>query len=332
MDKRKIGMFSVSPIGLGCMGFSQSYPPFPDRKEAIATIREAVELGVDFFDTAEAYGPYKNEELVGEALEPYRDEVIIATKFGWDIPDVADAYNTQNLFGLNSKPERIRKAVEGALRRLRTDHIDLLYQHRVDPNVPIEEVAGTVGELIKEGKVLSFGLSEADADTIRRAHKVCPVAAVQSEYSMFFREPEREVLPALEELGIAFVPFSPLGKGILTGRFTADSKLDATDFRAGIPRFQGENYQHNLELANYVKELAKQKDAAPAQIALAWVLAQNDFIVPIPGTKKVSRIKENLGSMDITFTEKELSDIRAKLDRIEIIGARYPEAHQKLVK
>ena len=332
MDKRKIGMFSVSPVGLGCMGFSQSYPPFPDRKEAIATIREAVELGVDFFDTAEAYGPYKNEELVGEALEPYRDEVIIATKFGWDIPDVADAYNTQNLFGLNSKPERIRKAVEGALRRLRTDHIDLLYQHRVDPNVPIEEVAGTVGELIKEGKVLSFGLSEADADTIRRAHKVCPVAAVQSEYSMFFREPEREVLPALEELGIAFVPFSPLGKGILTGRFTADSKLDATDFRAGIPRFQGENYQHNLELANYVKELAKQKDAAPAQIALAWVLAQNDFIVPIPGTKKVSRIKENLGSMDITFTEKELSDIRAKLDRIEIIGARYPEAHQKLVK
>ena len=332
MKKRSIGNFSVSEIGLGCMGFSQSYPPFPDKKDAIKTIREAVELGVDFFDTAEAYGPYKNEELVGEALEPYREEVIIATKFGWDIPDVADAYNTQNLFGLNSRPERIRKAVEGALRRLRTDHIDLLYQHRVDPNVPIEEVAGTVGDLIKEGKVLSFGLSEADADTIRRAHKVCPVAAVQSEYSMFFREPEKEVLPALEELGIAFVPFSPLGKGILTGRFTSDSKLDAADFRAGIPRFQGANYQHNLELANYVKELAKLKDAAPAQIALAWVLAQKDFIVPIPGTKKVSRIKENLGSMDITFTEKEMSDIREKLESIEIIGARYPEAHQKLVK
>ena len=332
MKKRSIGNFSVSEIGLGCMGFSQSYPPFPDKKEAIKTIREAVELGVDFFDTAEAYGPYKNEELVGEALEPYREEVIIATKFGWDIPDVTDAYNTQNLFGLNSKPERIRKAVEGALRRLRTDHIDLLYQHRVDPNVPIEEVAGTVGDIIKEGKVLSFGLSEADADTIRRAHKVCPVAAVQSEYSMFYREPEKEVLPALEELGIAFVPFSPLGKGILTGRFTADSKLDAADFRAGIPRFQGENYQHNLELANYVKELARLKDAAPAQIALAWVLAQKDFIVPIPGTKKVSRIKENLGSMDITFTEKEMSDIREKLESIEIIGARYPEAHQKLVK
>ena len=332
MKKRSIGNFSVSEIGLGCMGFSQSYPPFPDKKEAIKTIREAVELGVDFFDTAEAYGPYKNEELVGEALEPYREEVIIATKFGWDIPDVANAYNAQNLFGLNSKPERIRKAVEGALRRLRTDHIDLLYQHRVDPNVPIEEVAGTVGDLIKEGKVLSFGLSEADVDTIRRAHKICPVAAVQSEYSMFFREPEKEVLPALEELGIAFVPFSPLGKGILTGRFTSDSKLDTGDFRAGIPRFQGENYQHNLELANYVKELAKLKDAAPAQIALAWVLAQKDFIVPIPGTKKVSRIKENLGSMDITFTEKEMSNIREKLESIEIIGARYPEAHQKLVK
>lgn len=332
MKTRKIGDFEVSAIGLGCMGFSQSYPPFPDRKDAVNTIRKAVDLGINFFDTAEAYGPYKNEDLLGEALEPYRDRVVIATKFGWDVPDSPDPYNAQNIYGLNSRPERIRKAVDGALKRLRTDHIDLLYQHRVDPKVPIEEVAGTVADLIKEGKVLSFGLSEADADTIRRAHKVCRVSALQSEYSMFFREPEKEILPVLEELGIAFVPFSPLGKGILTGRFTKDSKLSEKDFRAGIPRFQGENYQHNLELAEYVEKLAQEKNAAPAQIALAWVLTQKDFIVPIPGTKKISRIEENLGSLDICFSEDELLNIRKKLDSISISGDRYPAAHQKLVK
>lgn len=332
MHQRKIGQFSVSAIGLGCMGFSQSYPPFPERKEAIDTIRKAVELGVNFFDTAEAYGPYKNEDLVGEALEPYRDDVIIATKFGWDIPDVANAYNAQNLFSLNSRPERIRKAVDGALKRLRTDHIDLLYQHRVDPNVPIEEVAGAVADLIQEGKVLEFGLSEAGVDIIRRANAVCPVSAVQSEYSMFYRQPEKEVLPALEEMGIAFVPFSPLGKGILTGRFTKDSRLENTDFRAGIPRFQGENYKHNLALAEYVEKLAEEKETTSAQIALAWVLAQKDFIVPIPGTKKVSRIKENLGSLQVTFSKTELNEIREKLDSITILGDRYPAAHQKLVK
>lgn len=331
METREIGELSVSAVGLGCMGFSQSYPPFPDKKESIKAIRKAVELGVTFFDTAEAYGPYKNEDLVGEALEPFRDQVVIASKFGWDIPDVSEAYNAQNLFGLNSRPERIKKAVEGSLKRLRTDRIDLLYQHRVDPNVPIEDVAGTVAELIREGKVLHFGLSEANATIIRKAHMVCPVTAVQSEYSMFYREPENEIIPVLEELGIGFVPFSPLGKGILTGQFTRDSKLDATDFRSYIPRFQGENYQHNLALTEYVTELAKEKEATPAQIALAWVLAQKDFIVPIPGTKKISRLEENIGCLKVHFTEEELANIRKKLNSIKIIGARYPEAHQKLV-
>ena len=330
MKTRKIGKLTVSEIGLGCMGFSQSYPPFPEKADSIAAIRKAVELGVTFFDTAEAYGPYKNEELVGEALEPFKNDVVIATKFGWDVPDVADAYDGTNLFGLNSRPERIRKAVDGALKRLRTDRIDLLYQHRVDPNVPIEDVAGAVVELIKEGKVFYFGLSEADAETIRKAHAVCPVAAVQSEYSMFFRDPEKEIIPTLEELGIGFVPFSPLGKGILTGRFTRDSKFGEKDFRAGIPRFQGENYQHNLLLVDYVSELAQVKGATPAQIALAWVLAQKDFIVPIPGTKKIERIQENIGASNVT--EGELREIREKLDAIDIVGARYPEAHQKLVR
>lgn len=332
MNNRVIGGLRVSALGLGCMGFSQSYPPFPEKSDCIATIRKAVELGVTFFDTAEVYGPYKNEELVGEALEPVRDQVIIATKFGWDVPDRADSYTAGNLFGLNSRPARIRKAVEGSLRRLRTDHIDLIYQHRVDPNVPIEDVADTVKQLMDEGKVLHFGLSEADAATIRRAHAVCPVTAVQSEYSMFFREPEKEVLPALEELGIGFVPFSPLGKGILTGAFKRDTQLSSADFRAGIPRFQGENYQQNLAMAEYVSDLARAKGVTPAQIALGWVLAQKEWIVPIPGTKKVSRLAENLGSMDVTFTATELESIRTKLDTIQIVGARYPEAHQKLVK
>ena len=331
MKQRNLGKLSVSELGFGVMGMTQSYPPFPPREEGIATIREAFDLGVNFFDTSEAYGPYTNEELLGEAVEPFRKAVVLATKFGWDIPADGHAY-TDKAFGLDSSPAAIRKAVEGSLKRLRTDYIDLYYQHRVDPKVPIEEVAGTVADLIKEGKVLYFGLSEADADTIRRAHKVCPVSAVQSEYSMFFREPEQKILPTLEELGIGFVPFSPLGKGILTGAFKRDTKLDKNDFRSSIPRFQGENYQKNLALAEYVEDLAKQKEATPAQIALGWLLAQKDWIVPIPGTKKISRLKENLGGSNVTFTKEELADIRRKLDSIEITGERYPASHVQLLR
>jgi aryl-alcohol dehydrogenase-like predicted oxidoreductase len=332
MKTRKIGKFEVSAIGLGCMGFSQSYPPFPKKEESVATIRKAVEMGINFFDTAEAYGPYKNEELVGEALEPLRKDVVIATKFGWDIPDVTEAYTADKPFGLNSRPERIRKAVEGSLKRLRTDHIDILYQHRPDPNVPIEDVAGTVADFIKEGKVLYFGLSEADAETIQRAHKVCPVTALQSEYSMFFREPEKEIIPLLEKLGITFVPFSPLGKGFLTGMFKNNATLDKTDFRSSIPRFQGENFKHNMELAEYITQLATAKNITVSQFALGWLLAQKDWIIPIPGTKKVSRIEENIGGANVSFTKDELEEIRKKLDSFDIIGNRYPDYHQKLVK
>lgn len=331
MEQRKLGNLTVSAMGFGCMGLSQSYPPFPPKEEGIATIRKAYELGVNFFDTSEAYGPYSNEELLGEAVEPFRKDVIIATKFGWDIPADHHAY-TDKAFGLDSSPAAIRKAVEGSLKRLRTDYIDLYYQHRVDPKVPIEEVAGTVAELIKEGKVLYFGLSEADAKTIRRAHSVCPVTAVQNEYSMFFREPEQKILPTLEALGIGFVPFSPLGKGILTGAFKRDTKLDASDFRSSIPRFQGENYQRNLALAEYVEELAQQKGVTPAQIALGWLLAQKNYIVPIPGTKKISRLEENLASVNVLFTQTELENIHNKLDNIQITGDRYPASHSKLLK
>lgn len=331
MQQRNLGKLSVSALGFGVMGMTQSYPPFPPKEEDIATIRKAFDLGVNFFDTSEAYGPYTNEELLGEAVEPFRKTVVLATKFGWDIPADGHAY-TDKAFGLDSSPAAIRKAVEGSLKRLRTDYIDLYYQHRVDPKVPIEEVAGTVADLIKEGKVLYFGLSEADADTIRRAHKVCSVTAVQSEYSMFFREPEQKILPVLEELGIGFVPFSPLGKGILTGAFKRDTKLDKNDFRSSIPRFQGENYQKNLALAEYVEDLAKEKGVPPAQIALGWLLAQKDWIVPIPGTKKISRLEENLGGADVTFTAEELADIRQKLDSIEITGERYPASHVQLLR
>lgn len=333
MQTRTIGELTVSAMGLGCMGFSQSYPPFPEKSESIAAIRTVADMGVTFFDTAEAYGPYSNEDLVGEALAPCRDRVIIATKFGWDIPPEAEGkgFEGGKVFGLNSSPARIRRAVEGSLKRLRTDHIDLLYQHRVDPKVPIEDVAGIVADLIHEGKARFFGLSEANAATIRRAHAVCPVTAVQSEYSMFFREPEREILPTLEELGIGFVPFSPLGKGILTGGFGREQKLEANDFRRSIPRFQGENYAHNLALADYVGELAKEKGCTPAQVALGWVLAQKPWIVPIPGTKKAERMRENLGGLDLNFTPEELAAIRARLDDITILGARYPEAHNRLV-
>lgn len=319
----------VSSIGLGCMGFTQSYPPYLPKDEAISVIRQAVEAGVTFFDTAEVYGPYTNEELVGEALEPYRDKVVIATKFGYDIEN-----NKMDAAGrpiaLSSNPKVIRRAVEGSLKRLRTDHIDLYYQHRVDPDTPIEEVAQTVQDLIKEGKVLHWGLSEASAATVRRAHAVCPLTAVQSEYSMWYRNVEKELLPTLEELGIGFVPFSPLGKAVLTGRFNKDTKFDKTDFRSQIPRFNPENLAHNMELVSYVEDLAEAKNATPAQIALGWLLAQKPWIVPIPGTKKILRVQENIGGTDVEFTPEELMKIREKLNSIDIIGARYPEEQEKL--
>lgn len=325
MKKRKLGNsgLEVSAIGFGCMGMSQSYPPFPEKGEAISLLRSAVELGVTFFDTAEVYGPYTNEELVGEALEPYRDKVVIATKFGYHIQNGKSA-------GLDSRPETIREAVEGSLKRLRTDHIDLLYQHRVDPNVPIEEVAETVGQLMKEGKVLYWGLSEAGAQTVRRAHAVLPLTAIQSEYSMWYRKPEEGLFPALEELGVGFVAFSPLGKGFLTGRFNKDTRFDSTDFRSSIPRFKPENLEVNQDLLELIKDIAAKKNATTAQIALAWVLAQKPWIVPIPGTKKLERLKENLGAQDIEFSAQELAEINEALSKINIAGERYPEEVEKL--
>lgn len=331
MKKRILGKngLEVSAIGLGCMGFTQSYPPYLPKDEAVKVIRQAVEAGVTFFDTAEVYGPYTNEELVGEALQPYRDKVVIATKFGYDIEN-----NKMDAAGrpiaLSSKPSVIRKAVEGSLKRLRTDHIDLYYQHRVDPDTPIEEVAETVKNLIKEGKVLHWGLSEASAQTVRRAHAVCPLTAVQSEYSMWYRNVEKELLPALEELGIGFVPFSPLGKAVLTGRFNKDTHFDKTDFRSQIPRFNPENLQHNMQLVEYVEDLAKEKNVTLAQIALGWLLAQKPWIVPIPGTKKITRVQENIGGADVVFTDEELAKIREKLNSIEIMGARYPKEQEEL--
>ena len=331
MKKRILGKngLEVSAIGLGCMGFTQSYPPYLPKDEAVKVIRQTVEAGVTFFDTAEVYGPYMNEELVGEALQPYRDKVVIATKFGYDIEN-----NKMDAAGrpiaLSSKPSVIRKAVEGSLKRLRTDHIDLCYQHRVDPDTPIEEVAETVKNLIKEGKVLHWGLSEASAQTVSRAHAVCPLTAVQSEYSMWYRNVEKELLPALEELGIGFVPFSPLGKAVLTGRFNKDTHFDKTDFRSQIPRFNPENLQHNMQLVEYVEDLAKEKNVTPAQIALGWLLAQKPWIVPIPGTKKITRVQENIGGADVVFTDEELAKIREKLNSIEIMGARYPKEQEEL--
>lgn len=332
METRALGKgrLEVSAVGLGCMGFTQSYPPYPDRDEAIRTIREAVDAGVTFFDTAEVYSYGENEELVGEALQPVRDKVVIATKFGYDLSETPDLNTSARPVSLSSRPETIRKAVEGSLRRLRTDHIDLYYQHRVDTNVPIETVAETVGGLIKEGKVLHWGLSEAAPATVRRAHAVCPLTAVQSEYSLWYRKPETELLPALEELGIGFVPFSPLGKAMLTGRFDKDTKFDKTDFRSAIPRFQGDNLKHNMELVEYVEELAKRKETSPARVAIAWLLAQKPWIVPIPGSKRIERIKENIGGAGIHFTDEELIDIRHRLDNIEILGGRYPEDQEKM--
>ena len=319
----------VSEIGLGCMGFSQSYPPYIPKEDAISVIRKAVELGVTLFDTADVYGCGKNEELLGEALKPYRKDIVIATKFGFSLEsDLKDELGRP--IAICGKPDYIRRAVERSLKRLGTDYIDIYYQHRVDPNTPIEETAYEISRLIKEGKILNWGLSEAGAETVRKANEVCPVAAVQSEYSMWYREPEKELFPVLEELGIGFVPFSPLGKAVLTGRINKDTKFASDDFRSQIPRFNPENLDKNIALAEYVEKLAAEKGATPAQVALGWILAQKPWIVPIPGTKKISRIEENIGGAEVTFTKDELESIRKNLDSIHITGARYPEEQARL--
>ena len=325
MKTRKLGNsgLEVSALGLGCMGMSFGYGPAADRDKMIALIRKAVESGITFFDTAEVYGPFTNEELVGEALEPFRNQVAIATKFGFDVGGIAG--------GLNSRPEHIRKVVEASLKRLRVETIDLLYQHRVDPNVPIEDVAGTVKDLIQEGKVKYFGLSEAGVQTIRRAHAVQPVTALQSEYSLFWREPEAEIMPVLEELGIGFVPFSPLGKGFLTGKISKDTVFKENDFRNSVPRFDLENRIANQPLVDLVTEMAAQKQATPAQIALAWILAQKSWIVPIPGTTKLERFNENIGAVSIELTSKDLQKIEEEISKIDIKGDRYQAAAQKMI-
>lgn len=325
MQKRVLGRsgLEVSALGLGCMGLSYGYGPATDRTEAVSLLRAAYDRGVTFFDTAEAYGPGDNEEIVGEALAPVRDQVVIATKFGFENGRPSD--------GLNSRPERIRQVADDALSRLRTERIDLFYQHRVDPNVPIEDVAGTVRDLIAEGKVQHFGLSEAGPDAIRRAHAVQPVATLQSEYSMFWREPEAPILPLLEELGIGFVPFAPLGKGFLTGKLTADTKFAADDFRRTVPRFQANAMAANQALVDLVTTIAGEKEATPAQVALAWLLAQRPWIVPIPGTTKLHRLEENLGGADLALTDQDLARIADALSGIEIHGERYAAAHQQFV-
>jgi aryl-alcohol dehydrogenase-like predicted oxidoreductase len=321
MEKRTLGKsgLEVSAIGFGCMGLSYGYGPATEKKQAITVIERAVELGVTHFDTAEAYGPFTNEELVGEALAPVRDKVVIATKFGFDI-----APDGQRRGGLNSRPEHIREVAEASLKRMKTEVIDLLYQHRVDPEVPIEDVAGAVKELIEAGKVKYFGLSEAGAKTIRRAHAVQPVAAVQSEYSIWTREPEPEVLPTCEELGIGFVPWSPLGQGFLTGKIDASTKFESTDFRAVFPRFSEEARNANMAVVELLKQIAKHKNATPAQIALAWLLAQKPWIVPIPGTTKVHRLEENVGSASVELTQEDLDEIGGAASKIPIQGARLP--------
>jgi len=328
MKKRTLGKsnLEVSALGLGCMGLSFGYGAAVDRTEAIKLIRAAVERGITFFDTAEAYGPFKNEEVVGEALAPFRAQVVIATKFGFRIGP-----NGERQEGLDSRPEHIRAVTEAALKRLRTQTIDLLYQHRVDPDVPIEEVAGAVKDLIRQGKVKHFGLSEAGVKTIRRAHAVQPVTALQSEYSLFWREPEQEILPTLAELGIGFVPFSPLGKGFLTGKIDANTKFDAGDFRNVVPRFTPEARKANQALVDLLTRIAAQKQATPAQIALAWLLAQRPWIVPIPGTTKVHRLEENIGAASVELTPADLREITTAADAIPLQGARYPEHLQKLV-
>jgi aryl-alcohol dehydrogenase-like predicted oxidoreductase len=328
VQKRKLGKsnLEVSAIGLGCMGMSFSYGPPKDKQEMIALIRAALERGVTFFDTAEVYGAYTNEELVGEALAPFRDQVVIATKFGFKIDP-----NTGKQAGLDSRPAHIKEVADASLKRLRTDVIDLFYQHRVDPNVPIEDVAGTVKELIQQGKVKNFGLSEAGVQTIRRANAVQPVTALQSEYSLWWREPEAEVIPTLEELGIGFVPFSPLGKGFLTGKISEDTQFDKSDFRNIVPRFTPENRKANQAFVDLLHKIAERKKATPAQIALAWLLAQKPWIVPIPGTTKLARLEENIGALAVQLTPNDLHEIEAAASKIAAQGARYPEELQKMV-
>lgn len=321
MQKRKLGTLDVSALGYGCMGLSYGYGQATEWQEGIRIIRFAAERGVTHFDTAEAYGPFRNEELVGEALAPVRDRVTIATKFGWNI----DPETGERRPGLNSHPAHIRLAAEGMLRRLKTDRIDLLYQHRVDPAIPIEDVAGTMKELIAEGKVRHYGLSEAGAQTIRRAHAVHPVTAIQSEYSIWTRDPEPEVLPACDELGIGFVPWSPLGQGFLTGKIDANTRFDSGDFRASFPRFTPEAREANLALVELLKRIADRAKATPAQVALAWLLAQRPWIVPIPGTTKQHRLEENLGAIDVALTSEDLRDIEASFANIPVQGARLPE-------
>lgn len=329
MQKRKLGKsnLEVSAIGLGCMGMSFGYGPAADKQEMISLIRSAVERGVTFFDTAEVYGPFINEELVGEALAPFRGRVAIATKFGWAPNPNADGKWT----ALNSRPEHIKEVAEASLKRLKADVIDLFYQHRVDLNVPIEDVAGAVKELIQQGKVKHFGLSEAGAQTIRRAHKVQPVTALQSEYSLWWREPEAEVIPTLEELGIGFVPFSPLGKGFLTGKISENTKFDKSDFRNVVPRFTPENRKANQALVELLGRFAQQKKATPAQIALAWLLAQKPWIVPIPGTTKLARMEENIAAANVELSPDDLRELESAASTIALQGARYPEELQKMV-
>jgi aryl-alcohol dehydrogenase-like predicted oxidoreductase len=335
MQKRKLGRsgLEVSALGLGCMGMSFGYGPAADRKEMIAVLRSAVERGVTFFDTAEVYGPFTNEDLVGEALAPFRGKVVIATKFGFDLdrPPHPGSRENQGPPGLDSRPEHIKQVAEASLKRLRVDAIDLFYQHRVDTAVPIEDVAGAVKDLIREGKVKHFGLSEAGAKTIRRAHAVQPVTAVQSEYSLWTRDPEAEVLPALEELGIGFVPYSPLGRGFLTGKIDEKTSFDSSDFRDNLPRFTPEARKANQALVDLLGRIAKSKGATTAQIALAWLLAKKPWIVPIPGTRKLARVEENIGAAAIDLTPADVRDIEGAASRIRIEGARYPERMSKLV-
>ncbi len=323
MQKRRLGTRGpeVSAVGLGCMGTTSSYGPAPDRREMVSLLRAAVELGTTFFDTAEAYGPFVNEELVGEALAPLRDQVVIATKFGFEL----DPAGERESVGVDSRPAHIKEVADGSLKRLGVDVIDLFYQHRVDPDVPIEDVAGAVRDLIQEGKVKHFGLSEAAAGTIRRAHAVQPVTAVQSEYSLWTRGPEAEVLPTLEELGIGFVPFSPLGRGFLTGKMDAHTTFDSSDFRAGLPRFAPEALEANQALVDLLRTIADRKGATPAQIALAWLLAQQPWIVPIPGTTKLERLEENMGAAEVGLTSEDLAEIDRAASEIRVEGDRYPE-------
>src|ERR1700693_1350361 len=333
METRKLGNsnLEVSALGLGCMGMSVGYGPASDKKEMISLIRTAVERGVTFFDTAEAYGPFTNEEPVGEALAPLRDQVVIATKFGCKPdPNGGPALNTR-WTAQKSRPEHIKEVAEASLKRLKTDVIDLFYQHRVDPNVPIEDVAGAVKDLIHQGKVKHFGLSEAGVGTIRRAHKVQPVAALQSEYSLWFREPEAEIIPTLEELGIGFVPFSPLGKGFLTGKIDENTKFDSTDFRNIVPRFTAEARKANQTVVDLLGKLAEKRKATPAQIAFAWLLAQKPWIVPIPGTTKLARLEENIGAVSVKLNPDDLREIENAVSKITVQGARYPENLQKMV-